>query len=136
MTFETIYYINMIALIGACLGSFITCWAYRYNREISIVKVKDSFCDSCGKKLNFIELLPIFGTILTGGKCRKCGVRYSKVSFLVEIFYAIFTPCIYYLDLHISLRILIYVTCLSATFVTLVSHDMVRQELRLDKEGK
>lgn len=127
---ETVYYTNMIALIGALMGSFITCWAYRFNRGISIVTVKDSFCDSCHKKLNVIELLPIFGTILTGGRCRKCGVRYSKVSFIVEIFYAIMTPCLYYLPLPLFIRIAIFMICLGATFVTIVSNDIVRKELK------
>jgi prepilin signal peptidase PulO-like enzyme (type II secretory pathway) len=56
-------------LLGAVLGSFVCCQAWRIkNRDNS----KRSHCQSCSYQLRWSDNLPIISWVALRGKCRKC----------------------------------------------------------------
>lgn len=76
----------MLALLGACFGSFLNLVAWRLPRQVSIV-TPPSHCPHCGTRLSWAENLPLLGWFLLRGRCRHCGRpiagRYVLVEWLV-----------------------------------------------------
>lgn len=58
-------------LLGLMLGSFINLAADRVPRGESLVRPR-SHCRACGRRLNFVDLLPVAGYLLRGGRCATC----------------------------------------------------------------
>lgn len=81
---EIIIYIA-IAVTGIVFGSFFTLAVYRIPRKENIVYVR-SHCTTCGHKLNFWDLIPVFSYIFLGGKCRYCGEKIRPRYLILEIF--------------------------------------------------
>lgn len=75
-------------LIGAAMGSFACCqaWRIRLKEEKKKDPGKRSVCLSCGKKLSWYENIPIISWILLKGKCKKCGKPIGKIEILAELF--------------------------------------------------
>jgi prepilin signal peptidase PulO-like enzyme (type II secretory pathway) len=53
------------------LGSFINLTADRLPRRESLVTPR-SHCRACGRQLNVVDLLPVLGYALRGGRCATC----------------------------------------------------------------
>ena len=70
--------------IFACVGSFIGVCADRIPRGEQILKGR-SRCDSCGKTLGALELIPIVSYLFLGGKCRHCKARIPFQSTAIEL---------------------------------------------------
>ena len=81
---EIIIYIA-IAITGVVFGSFFTLAVYRIPRKENIVYVR-SHCTTCGHRLNFWDLIPVFSYIFLGGKCRYCGEKIRIRYLLLEVF--------------------------------------------------
>ena len=56
-------------LLGLIIGSFLNVVIHRVPRDESVV-FPPSHCPSCVKRLNFWDLLPVFGFLLGVGRCR------------------------------------------------------------------
>jgi len=54
------------------------------------ILLEPSHCKNCDHRLNFIELLPVLGYLLSYGKCRKCKSPIPIQFFLHEIFFFIY----------------------------------------------
>ncbi len=83
-----------VFLFGLIIGSFLNVVIIRYNTGESII-YSGSRCFSCGRRLSWRELIPVFSFILQKGKCHKCKSRisfqYPLVEFLTGlVFFAIF----------------------------------------------
>lgn len=74
-------------ILGAILGSFACCqaWRIRYEEQKKKPLGKWSVCLSCGKRLKPIENIPIFSWIIQKGKCKKCGAKIGKAEILSEL---------------------------------------------------
>lgn len=72
---QIVFYV-FVFIFGTIIGSFLNVLILRYNTGVSPFKGR-SFCFSCGKKLGFLELVPLFSFIWQGGKCTGCQ---SKIS--------------------------------------------------------
>ncbi|NLW70866.1 MAG: prepilin peptidase [Eubacteriaceae bacterium] len=79
-----IFLITLIALFGAAVFSFVNVAAWRIPRKMDFIK-GSSQCPSCAHKLSPLDMLPIFGYLLLGGKCRYCKAKISLRYFALEI---------------------------------------------------
>ncbi len=74
----------LVALVGACVGSFLNVVAWRLPREESIV-LPPSRCPRCGSRLRWYENLPVLGWLLLRGHCGHCGAPVASRYPLVEL---------------------------------------------------
>lgn len=75
----------LIFLIGASVFSFLNVVIYRVPNQMDFVKGR-SFCPTCGHSLNGRDMVPVFGWIFLGGRCRYCKEKVSIRYMLVEAF--------------------------------------------------
>jgi leader peptidase (prepilin peptidase)/N-methyltransferase len=80
VAFGAVAYLVLVALL---VGSFINLAADRLPRHESIVRPR-SHCRSCGRVLNLVDLIPIAGYVIRGGRCAGCGVSIGASSPAVE----------------------------------------------------
>jgi prepilin signal peptidase PulO-like enzyme (type II secretory pathway) len=73
-------YLVFVALL---VGSFINLVADRLPRRESLVAPR-SHCRSCGRVLNVVDLIPVGGYIIRGGRCASCGASIGAGSPAVE----------------------------------------------------
>ena len=72
-----------LVIVALMLGSFINLAADRIPRGESVISPR-SHCRACGRKLNVIDLLPVVGYSLRGGRCATCKTSIGAVAPLVE----------------------------------------------------
>ena len=72
-----------LILVGLMLGSFINLAADRVPRGESVIRPR-SHCRSCGRELNVIDLIPVLGYVVRGGRCASCRTPIGAASPLVE----------------------------------------------------
>ncbi len=115
----TLYICFVAGLLGACMGSFLNCCAWRIVHGEPIAKGR-SHCDSCGHVLSHWDLVPIFSYLLSGGKCRYCGGRLSRRHLLAELCgAAAFISILLKYDLSLqALQMLVLVCVLLAASLT------------------
>lgn len=73
----------IISFLGLCIGSFLNVCIYRLPRNESLIK-RNSHCTTCGAKIRFYDLVPVFSWLFLKGKCRSCGEKISGRYPLVE----------------------------------------------------
>ena len=66
-----LYILGVTALLGACLGSFLHCAAWRHTHGEQVWRGR-SHCPACGHTLGAAELVPVLSWLALGGKCRWC----------------------------------------------------------------
>lgn len=66
------YFALLCALTGACLGSFINCWALRCVSGQRFPRGR-SRCPRCGHTLGVFDLIPLVSWLCLRGRCRYCG---------------------------------------------------------------
>ena len=78
-------FVVLLALVGACIGSFLNVVAWRLPRQESVVW-PGSHCPNCGHAVRWHDNLPVLGWLLLQGRCRDCHwripVRYPLVELL------------------------------------------------------
>ena len=66
---ESVGIIVLFFILGAALGSFGCCQAWRIHKKD---KSKWSHCEKCKYQLKWYDNIPIVSWLMLGGKCRKC----------------------------------------------------------------
>lgn len=88
---EIVPYI-VIFIFGITIGSFLNVCIYRIPLHQSIVTVS-SHCMTCGRKLKWYDMVPVFSWLLLGGKCRSCkskiSLQYPVIELLNGILYVV-----------------------------------------------
>lgn len=79
---EIIPYI-IIFLFGITIGSFLNVCIYRLPLGESIVTAP-SHCMSCGGRLHWYDMVPVFSWMVLGGKCRNCKAKISVQYPIIE----------------------------------------------------
>lgn len=72
-----------VFLFGITVGSFLNVCILRIPKKESVVTVP-SHCTSCGKRLRWFELIPIFSYLFLRGRCSACKSRISAQYPLIE----------------------------------------------------
>lgn len=84
----------MIFVLGLCCGSFVNMLVYRTAIKYKLIKgagerrpynKNRSFCDYCGKQLNWFDNIPVISWIWLGGKSRCCGKKLPVLYPIVEL---------------------------------------------------
>jgi leader peptidase (prepilin peptidase)/N-methyltransferase len=73
-----------LVLVGLMLGSFVNLAADRAPRGESLVR-PGSHCRSCGRRLNVIDLLPVAGYMIRGGRCASCRTPIGASAPMIEL---------------------------------------------------
>ena len=79
----TILTFFIIFLFGVVIGSFLNVCILRIPAGESIV-TGPSHCMSCGQRLKWFELIPLFSWLALGGRCRTCKAPISPQYPLIE----------------------------------------------------
>ncbi len=111
----TIYICAVVAILGACMGSFLNCCAWRIVHGESVSKGR-SHCDACGHVLGAGDLIPVFSFLFARGRCRYCGTKLSVRHLLAEAVGAVcFVTLILKYDLSLQgLQMLVFASVLLA----------------------
>ena len=80
--------IGFTAAFGAVVGSFLNVCIYRLPHRQSVNRPSWSYCFSCGERLRFWDLIPLFSALFLRFRCRHCGRRFSPQYFIVELWTA------------------------------------------------
>lgn len=75
-------YTILFFILGACVGSFVPCYAERRQKHLS--QKGRSYCMACRQTIAKRDLLPIIGYFLCGGRCRHCGTPIPKMLPVLE----------------------------------------------------
>jgi leader peptidase (prepilin peptidase)/N-methyltransferase len=73
----------ILFFVGATVGSFLNVCIFRIPEGESIVN-PPSHCMSCGRRLRFLDLIPVLSALIFRFRCRYCGHRYSWQYPMVE----------------------------------------------------
>lgn len=108
-----IFCIVVAAILGAVMGSFLNCVAWRIAHEEKWWTGR-SHCPACGHALGLPDLVPLLSWLLLRGKCRHCGAKIAVRYFLTECFFALVTVLVLLrFDLSVlCLRNYVFVCCL------------------------
>lgn len=77
-----------VFLFGSAIGSFLNVVIYRTPLGLSIIS-EPSHCFSCGNRLKWYDMFPIFSWLILRGKCRFCGARISPRYMVMEALCAV-----------------------------------------------
>lgn len=84
------YLLVLVFVLGACMGSFLNCAAWRYVHHESVWKGR-SHCPACHAVLSVPDLIPVFSWLVLRGRCRHCKApvspRYLAVEVLLGLLY-------------------------------------------------
>lgn len=83
-----------VFIFGLIFGSFFNVVLLRKNTGESVI-FNGSRCFSCGKKLKFIDLIPVLSFLWRRGRCRYCGSRISWQYPIAEVGVGIMGVLIY-----------------------------------------
>ncbi|MFI5282433.1 MAG: prepilin peptidase [Candidatus Dormibacterales bacterium] len=77
------YVAAYLVLAALLIGSFINVAADRLPRRESLWRPR-SRCRACGRQLNVVDLIPVFGYVIRGGRCASCAAPIGVTAPLVE----------------------------------------------------
>ena len=76
--------VGVAAVVGACVGSFLTVCVARWPDGRSVVSPA-SRCPHCKSPLAWRDKVPVLGFLLVRGRCRRCGARLGAMYPVVEV---------------------------------------------------
>lgn len=108
-----VFCVVLAACLGAVIGSFLNCAAWRIVHGESFVRGR-SHCATCGHPLGAGELLPVVSWLIQRGRCKWCGQKVSVRYPLTELAFALLTVlCLLRFDLTaLCARNLVFLGCL------------------------
>ena len=121
-----IFYAVMAFVFGSVIGSFLNVVILRTPLKQSII-TEPSHCFSCGHRLAWYDMFPIFSWIVLRGRCRYCKAKISPRYMIIEAVTAV-SYCLAYLRLGWSLE-LAYAFVLFAVLVVLSGVDIDHYEI-------
>ncbi|MCD6497359.1 MAG: prepilin peptidase [Deltaproteobacteria bacterium] len=88
MTLSSWWFVVMVALLGASVGSFLNVVIARLPKGMSIVS-PGSHCFACGAPVAWYDNIPVVSYFVLRGRCRHCGASFSAIHMLVELIGAV-----------------------------------------------
>lgn len=121
-----------IAVIGACIGSFLTMATYRLPRDEPVGYTR-SRCPNCHTVLRVRDLIPILSWALARGRCRHCQTKMSSRYPLTELACAV-GGMLAFMHYGITLEALAIAGlwwCIVAIIVTDLEHYIILDEVQI-----
>ena len=118
--------VTVLAVLGACVGSFLNVCIYRLPRRESLAW-PGSHCTSCARSLSWYENIPIVSWVVLRGRCRTCRAPISWMYPLVEVTTAlvfVIGYLLYGLTPLAAVRVL-FACALIVLFVTDLQHKIL-----------
>lgn len=123
-----IMFLTVVFLFGICIGSFLNVVIIRLPKNESLIK-RSSHCMTCGTKIRWIDLIPVFSWLFLRGKCHACGQKISPRYPIVESLTG-FLFVLSFLVLDINAKAII--TCVLMSLLVVVGFmDWDTQEIDL-----
>jgi leader peptidase (prepilin peptidase)/N-methyltransferase len=91
------FYLAIVFLLGAAIGSFLNVCAARLSFEKSILW-PGSHCFKCFQPVRWYDNLPLLSYWILRGRCRRCQAPFSIRYFLVELFTGLVFAGLFYAD--------------------------------------
>ncbi len=88
MTLFEIVYCVIVFVFGSVIGSFLNVVILRTPLKQSLI-TEPSHCFSCGNRLKWYDMFPIFSWLILRGKCRFCKAKISPRYMIVEAITAV-----------------------------------------------
>ena len=79
-----VFFLAVAGVLGACLGSFVNCLAWRMVHGESVWKGR-SHCTECNHQLSALDLVPVLSWLFLRGRCRYCGQKVSPRYVVAEL---------------------------------------------------
>ena len=87
---ETAYTI-FIFIMGLFFGSFFNVIGIRVPKKETLMG--RSHCNNCDHQISWLELIPVVGYLIIGGKCKKCktpiAIKYPLIELLTAIIFSV-----------------------------------------------
>ena len=117
----TVYCCFVAALLGACMGSFLNCMAWRVVHGESVLRGR-SHCDVCGHVLTVGDLVPVVSYLVHRGRCRWCGAKLSARHMWGEAAAAVtFTALLLRYDISLQMLEALLLACVLGIVFALVT---------------
>jgi prepilin signal peptidase PulO-like enzyme (type II secretory pathway) len=75
----------IIAVLGACVGSFLSVIIHRLETKQKGIFFGKSMCPNCKKPLKWGHLIPVLSFLFLRGKCAYCKRRISRHYIMIEL---------------------------------------------------
>lgn len=75
----------IIAVLGACVGSFLSVVIHRLETKQKGIFFGKSMCPHCKKRLKWGHLIPVLSFLFLRGKCAYCGKKISRHYVMIEL---------------------------------------------------
>lgn len=116
-------------VLGTIIGSFLNVVALRFNT--GKLFFGRSECFSCGRKLQWFELIPIFSFLVLSGRCKSCKSEISLQYIFIELFtgfiflwiFLKFSDLLYISVVHL-MAITGYFIAIFATLIIIFIYDL------------
>jgi len=123
LNFINIFQIAIILLLGISFGSFLNVVIDRFATNRSIVKGR-SYCESCKKTLQVIDLIPLLSFIFLKGRCRFCGKKIPSRLFVVELVTGILSVTVFVVYAYISIPLFLIIYLITLLLVAIFFIDL------------
>lgn len=112
-------------ILGTIIGSFLNVVALRYNTGMTLNG--RSKCFSCGKNLDWHELIPVLSFLYQKGKCKKCKGKISIQYPIIELMAGVLFLAIFYVFPPITIEssiITLYYVFITCLLLVITVYDM------------
>ncbi len=119
-------------ILGLLIGSFLNVCILRIPKGQSVV-LPPSSCGACKSRLKAVDLIPLVSYMLSRGKCRHCGARFSFLYALGELFTGLLFLALYSYY-GVTLQGLVYTLLICTLYVIAVidyNHQIIPNGLSL-----
>lgn len=119
----------LIFITGLIFGSFSGLLIHRLHSKEKGICLGRSRCPKCKHELNVIDLIPIFGYLINGAKCRYCKKEISAFYPLIEIIMGgMFVLTTFLVGIE-DIYLLVFYLLVTFVFVFLSLYDLMYKEV-------
>ncbi|MDD5435677.1 MAG: prepilin peptidase [Nitrospira sp.] len=122
--------IIIFGILGLAVGSFLNVCIDRLPAGKSLV-YPPSACDTCGHRLTWLDLFPVFSYLFLKGKCHYCHNHIPQRVFWVELGTALLFASLYWLfGLTMEMPVAIFYSCILIVLAVIdLNHKLILNKI-------